>query len=402
VLGIGKDPEITKCKRIHKNYLRLIKKLKKRSEARRLRVAFLVNENAKWSCQSLYEEFDRSDRFEPIILVTGSSSKKEKAPSHMKKVNETYDFFKSRNMNAQYAYSIKEQQFMSLNQFNPDIVFYQQPWELDPLQSPLTVGKFALTCYVPYTIAGTSESMKMYPKSFLYCLWKHFIVSDTMKNEYESWMLANKQSLVVTGHPKLDSYSKRVRNDKHYIIYAPHFALGNSLLKLSTFDWNGRYLLDFARSHKELNWVFKPHPLLKNSIVRNGIMTEDEVSGYYDEWVKIGIVYDQGDYFGIFQNSDALITDGSSFLSEYLPTGMPVIHLISKDKVESNPTARMASAHYYEARDLKELEFYLNDIIIGKNDPLKEERIDDISSLISGSEPASIRIINHLVKELHM
>jgi hypothetical protein len=109
----------------------LIKKLKKKSEARKLRVAFLVNENAKWSCQSLYEEFDRSDRFEPFILATGSYSKKERDPSNIKKLSETYEFFKSRNMSTQYAYNIKERQFMGLDEFDPDIVFYQQPWELD-------------------------------------------------------------------------------------------------------------------------------------------------------------------------------------------------------------------------------------------------------------------------------
>jgi len=243
VIKIRYNAENRQIKRIQKNSRKVLKALISESKTRKLRVAFLVSENAKWSCQSLYEEFDRSNGFEPVVLVTADSE-------IIQKVNETYDFFKSRNMNTRYAYDIKEQRYLNLQQFCPDIVFYQQPWGIDPIQSLLAVSKFALGCYVPYTIAGTTEAMLCYPKTFLYGIWKHFVISDSIKSEYESWMLANKGSLIVTGHPKLDSYNKRMGIDKHYMIYAPHFSLKDSILRLSTFDWSGQYLLDFAKSHK--------------------------------------------------------------------------------------------------------------------------------------------------------
>jgi len=402
VIEIRCNAENRQCKRIHKHYRKVLEELITESKTRKLIVAFLVSEDAIWSCQSLYEEFDRSNGFEPVVLVTADSERSQNDYEYIKQINETYDFFKSRNMNTRYAYDIKEQRYLNLQQFCPDIVFYQQPWVIDRIQSPVVVSKFALSCYVPYTIAGTTEAMMCYPKTFLYGIWKHFIISDLLRSEYESWMLANKESLIVTGHPKLDSYNKHMRNDKHYIIYAPHFAFKNSILRLSTFDWSGQYILDFARSHKELNWVFKPHPRLKLQVIKDGIMTENEINRYYDEWGKIGMVYDHGDYFDIFKNSDALITDCSSFLSEYLPTMMPVIHLISKNMVAPNPISKVTSSHYYKARDLKELEFYLNDVIINKNDPLKERRINDISILTSDGNSASSRIVNHLKKEFQI
>jgi CDP-glycerol glycerophosphotransferase (TagB/SpsB family) len=148
--------------------------------------------------------------------------------------------------------------------------------------------------------------------------------------------------------------------------------------------------------------VFKPHPRFKRQIIEEGIMTENEINSYYDEWSKIGMVYDQGDYFDIFKNSDVMITDCSSFLSEYLPTAMPVIHLISENMVAPNPISKVASAHYYKVHDINELEFYLNDVIINKNDPLKERRINDISILTSDGASASSRIVSHLKKEFRM
>jgi hypothetical protein len=393
------DAEIKRCKKIQKNNNKILQALITESKTRKLRVAFLVSENAKWSCQTLYEEFDRSDEFEPFVLVTADSQRSPNIYDHDKQLNETYNFFKSRKMSTFYAYDIKARRFLNLQQFNPDIVFYQQPWALDRIQSPMIVSKFALSCYVPYSIAGTTEAVVCYPKTFLYGIWKHFVVSESIKKEYESWMVENKESLVVTGHPKLDSYNESQGVDEHYIIYAPHFAFRNSILKLSTFDWNGKFILDFARAHRELKWVFKPHPRLKLQVIHDGIMTEDEIDDYYDEWAKIGIVYDQGDYFNIFKSSDALVTDCSSFLSEYLPTTKPVIHLISKDMVALNSISEVASSHYYKVHDLKELEFYLNDVIINKNDPMKKKRIDDIKILASDGISASSRILNYLKKE---
>lgn len=394
--------ENSRCKRIQKNNKKNLQVLITESKKRKLRVAFLVSENAKWSCQSLYEEFDKSEEFEPFILVTADSQRSPNIHEHDKQLMETYDFFRSKNMNTFYAYDIKERHFLNLDQFNPDIVFYQQPWALNGIQSPTIVSKFALSCYVPYSIAGTTEAVIHYPKTFLYGIWKHFVISESIKSEYESWMEDNKESLVVTGHPKLDSYNESQGMEKHYIIYAPHFAFRNSILKLSTFDWNGEYILDFARAHREFNWVFKPHPRLKLQVIQDGIMTKEEIDNYYNEWAKIGVVYDQGDYFNIFKSSDALITDCSSFLSEYLPTTKPVIHLISKDMVALNSISEVTSSHYYKAHDLKELEFYLNDVIINKNDPMKEKRINDVNILASDGISASSRILNHLKKELQI
>jgi hypothetical protein len=401
-MGIRNNSESKQFEKIQRNNRRTLKRLRVEGKTRKMRVGFLVNDNAKWSCQPLYDEFERSQRFEAVILVTADRQGNRSNSGLIKKVNETQDFFVSRNMDVQVAYDVRTLQYLDLRQFKPDIVFYQQPWTIDQAQSPSVVSKFALGCYVPYSIAITTEVMVHYPKTFLYGMWKHFITSSLLGDEYESWMLSNKESLIITGHPKLDAYNNEISNDMHYIIYAPHFATKNTILRLSTFDWSGRFILDFAKTHNKLNWVFKPHPLFKFQIVKDGIMTEKEIDDYYDEWARIGMVYNQGDYLGIFKNSDALITDCSSFLSEYLPTMMPVVHMISETMVAQNPISKVASSHYYKAHNIMELEFYLNDVIINKNDPLRNQRIEDISVLNIDGISASSKILKHIKKELEI
>lgn len=48
-------------------------------------------------------------------------------------------------------------------------------------------------------------------------------------------------------------------------------------------------MLDWAKCHPEFKWVFKPHPRLKNALIKNNIMSEEEVERYYSEWEKIGL-----------------------------------------------------------------------------------------------------------------
>jgi hypothetical protein len=49
-----------------------------------------------------------------------------------------------------------------------------------------------------------------------------------------------------------------------------------------------------------------------------------------------------------------------------------------------------------------ELEFYLNDVIINKNDPLRNQRIEDISVLNIDGISASSKILKHIKKELEI
>lgn len=390
------DTVAKQCARIRRNHSKVVRALMAEIGGRRLRAAFLVSDSSKWSCQSLFEEMERGGTFEPIVLVTADYEGRPHDGRTTDKVARTLDFFQGRGMRSALAYDTAKKAYLGLRGFRPDLVFHQQPWYLHSSQSPLSVSRYALDCYVPYSIAGTSEAVHEYPATFLYGLWRHFLLSDLLKREYESWMTENKESLVVTGHPKLDAYRERARNDQHYIIYAPHFSLKGSPLHLSTFDWSGRLLLDYARSHRQLRWLFKPHPKLREELASSGEMTEAQAEEYYEGWAEVGTVYEDGDYFGAFQRSDALITDSSSFLSEYLPTGNPVIHMLPEGMTPQNPVSRISSAHYYKARDARQLESLLEDVIVRGNDPLREERARDVAVLNLGEVPASRRIINYI------
>ncbi|APX92950.1 hypothetical protein BWR19_08410 [Halomonas sp. 1513] len=184
------------------------------------------------------------------------------------------------------------------------------------------------------------------------------------------------------------------------IIYAPHHSLEKKHHnKYATFQWNGRWLLSYAKMHPDMDWVFKPHPRLKHALLENELMTHDEVDGYYAEWESLSnaVVLDEGDYLEIFRDSDALVTDCGSFLLEYYFTRRPIIQLVNDASAGYGEFGEKVIEYYYKARDTKELEMLLSDVVIGGNDYLKSARL---STLDFPDDQAGERIKEYLKNEL--
>lgn len=360
---------------------------------RKLKVAFLVNENEKWCCQYLYDKLKRSKHFDPVIFLTSYNDFKRKDIT--KKLTRNIEFFNKYCGNVQLVYNNETKQFDDLNKYNLDIIFYQQHWGIAKNQNLFSTSKFALSMYIPYAFVDSYYLIEQYKYSFYYLLFRFYITHDLIMREYENNGY-KRENLKVSGYPKLEEYLDDKNYEKKYVIYAPHHSFAEDSLRLGTFGWNGTFILDYAKKHKEFNWIFKPHPLCKDSLIRAGIFKDiNEVNSYYDEWEKIGYIYDKGNYINLFKQTKCLITDCGSFLIEFLPTESPVINLRRKDSVcLSNITDKIVKS-YYQAYNLEELKQYFNDILENNNDPKKEERLSLIKKL-NLVRNASDNIINDL------
>ena len=60
--------------KIEQGFKATIERIRTTSKNQKIRVGFLVSENQKWNCQSIYEEMAASIDFEPVILITGNYS----------------------------------------------------------------------------------------------------------------------------------------------------------------------------------------------------------------------------------------------------------------------------------------------------------------------------------------
>jgi len=385
---------------IEKNQKNVLKKLKEKfKNNKKINVAFYVYDETKWKCQSLYELLENSDRFNVKVLVTRNSATNKDNPSYqtIKDIRITHEFFFKKGMNVEFAYDIKKRKHLPFKNFKPDIIIYQHPWYVETSQGPVVCSKFALTYYVPYYFPTTSAPIDYYLRFHQY-VENYCVFDEITKNFYEEKMSNKAKNVIVTGQPFLDYFKLNKKISSDFIIYAPHWTICKKGIAYGTFDWNGEFLLNYAKSHPEQKWIFKPHPLLKKALIDNLVMTEQQVEEYYNTWDKIGLKYEHGDYLELFNKSKMLITDCSSFLGEYFMTEMPVIHLISKDAKPYNNTINQIIKHYYKATNLEELKLLLEQI--PKNDFMKEERIKALNILGYKNTTASENIYNNILQKL--
>ena len=390
----------------NKNYKKIFKKIKENSKNRKINVLFLVRENSKWTYESLYHEMEKSRLFSPIIAVSLLRDVARGKDKTRNDLDSSYKFFKNKNYNVVKAYENKK--FLNLKTFNPDIIFYDQPWDLPQKHNPFTVSSFALTAYCDYGLELFYNN-DSYRSNFHALLYKFFVDNKSNSKRYNANNLNRHDNCISFGYPKLDTYliesSIAEENiwkepNKFKIIYAPHHSFEENGLNLATFRHNGYYILNLAKKHHlNTTWIFKPHPRLKYALIKNDIMTEKEINDYFDEWNKLGKIYDKGEYFDIFKTSDLMITDCCSFLGEYLPTKKPIIQLVNPKHKEFNVLGKKITSQNYKAHNNLELNKYFEAIVINKNDSLCENRIKLIPELIDKKTSAS-KIIEYLTNEI--
>ncbi|MDR0741854.1 MAG: CDP-glycerol glycerophosphotransferase family protein [Puniceicoccales bacterium] len=391
-------------KRIDSSYAQHLQNLQKAAKHRKIHVAFLVNEISKWHCDTLYDLLENSNHFEPLILVT----KRVTCYDTAEEFNATVSFFKSADVHVECAYDAIEHKYLDLKIFSPDIVFYEQPWSFEYIQSVTAVANFALTCYTPYCFHMMCSEYN-YLELFHRFLWKYFVESPWHLESYKGRFKAG--NCISSGSLHLDKYfSKKVPNvdfwkdaspAKKIIIYAPHFTF-TTQHRVATFPQNGQFMLNLADMYPQTTWVLRPHPSFDQSVVADGIMTQQELDEYYAAWEKYGTIIRGGDYFDLVKTSDCLITDCISFLADYFPSGKPVFHLRRSDQSrEFNDFGKDIIGTYYQIYSNAELEKLFSRVMIDGDDFMASQRLEQMEKLqLLSDETASKRVFDHLQKEL--
>lgn len=384
---------------------------KKIQNNEKITVAFYISQKQLWSSQSVYDELLVNSFFSPIIIAFPNQENKIK--TKIETCKENYEFFKSKKMNVIYGYDIKKDNFLAFEQIKTDIVFFDQPYPRlpDELRWP-KIYKESLVCYIPYgyKIAGFYEAH--FNMDLQNSCWTVFAESEWHKEQFIKYGKHKGKNVIVSGYPKLDEYhnkeykncwkiSPKATTEVKKIIWAPHWSIDQ--INFSTFHINYKFFLEYAKTNKNISWIFKPHQRLKHHLTEVGFMTEEEVSNYYNEWDRLDncLFYDEADYFDIFKSSDVLITDCGSFLAEYLPTKKPIIHLINEKSSGYNEIGKMITESYYKAFTNDDIDFLINKVVLQEDDFKKKERLTNINLVQPNLEGAGKHIVRYLIKKLN-
>lgn len=363
--------------------------LKKKTQP--IRIAFLCNLAATWSCDVLFNKLLVTERYSPYIIVhhfyNGTPITIEE-----NYVN-TYNFFIKKGYEV-YGDTDKEtKEFLGLSDLgNPDIIFHLSPYnmafpdKLNIINYPLNI----LNINIPYGIYVAELDEAQYRLDSFSMYWKIFDLPFYCKNA-EKYTKLSDFNRVPSGYCKLDSLYDDINKDSYIgqywndrkrtlkIIYAPHHSIGDMGQKFSTFDQNYEVIYELAEQLEETtSWVYKPHPLLKKATVQAGVFeNEEQYDEYERKWndLKNGCVVTGGDYFPLFQTSDCMILDSDSFLAEYQYVDKPIL-LLSRDSQKFSDLGIPLSRTLYRVNgdDKKGIKNFIECVCMNKEDPLASER----------------------------
>ena len=379
----------------------------KACEEEKIRLLFLVSEPAKWKAQSLFDILSADSRYEIVVAISiGDTDIALSREERKAKVDSIVSWFQGRGiLNCVLAYDSKTDRALPLDRFQPDMVFYQQPWFIPPCQMPRVVSRYALTFYIPYFVPTFANNTMHCQLQLHKDVFRHFVLNEDWRKFYLSQIDTSSYAgdMIAVGHPFLDNIKMRVQGGSpdDYVIYAPHWSICHpknpNELNLSTFPVFGAAMLEYAQRHPEIRWVFRPHPTLKLALQRTSLMSDAEIAKYYDAWARVGEVSLAGGYTELFNHSRALITDCDSFLSEYAVTGNPVVRLVSevKNNRHFSPLKSLFDS-YYQVRDKEDFLRILDDVIVKGNDPMRKKRLYELSRTGLGRTRSAEQIANHL------
>lgn len=345
---------------------------------KRIKIVFVLAEVAAWKTESLYQMMLIHSRFVPILALT-----------HSKDIPNAYGLLKEYISLKQYDYVELDLSKTIINQLHPDIIFFQKPYDgsYPFLHSPRT-NRRALLAYVPYGFHNIMEPWAF--KLFIHqnC-WQHYHENDICAKTTIDHLGRNRKSVVVTGIPIMDELlipmeklSDVWKDKKHRkrIIYAPHHTIGNdnaSGISYSTFLEYADFILHLAKKYsKDTYWAFKPHPSLKEKLIK--VWGKQRATNYYLAWEHLeNSQVEEGKYIELFKFSDAMIHDCSTFTQEYLYTCNPVLYLV-RDELYThtrnlNEFALNTFNLHYHATSREEIEQFVKNVISGK-DILKNQR----------------------------
>lgn len=370
------------------------------AERRPIRVAFMLYELPFWKNEALFKVMQQDNRFLPAFwimdmpAISNPDIKKEVHNACVEYVKKNkYPYFEDISLS-----KLKEE-------FAPDYVFVVHPYN-DHIPFTVDAIKEGLFCYIPYAYCSLA-SPRMYVDSKIKYFYRYYVESVYIQQEARKYMLNHAINTKITGLPMADYLSSKksgyVESNRKCIIWAPHWSIRNhtgGTLDVSTFLQIADGMLKLVGKYSsQVDFVFKPHPLLKRYLYNDRDWGKERTDAYYREWVEgENTSLEEGDYVDLFVKSDAIIHDSCSFIQEYLLMNKPCMYMVRIDgKSKLNYAAQKALECYLLGFCVEDIEHFVYDVLTGE-DKMATKREEFLhSNLISSGSSAVQNIIMDLL-----
>lgn len=356
----------------------------KRMRGEKLRVAFLVLDGAMFTAEPIYRLMAASAAFEPEILVIPD-------------VERGAEFTRVRQERALAALRVRHPAARALYDVDAgkaediagqyDLVFTSNPYSGATL-SQYTVAELYRHALVAFVSYGYEGHLQVETRRFVFrpevsLFWRVYVPGEATR---QRWVAANpllEGNCVVGGYPKMDRLASMAcpRPARPRVILSPHHSLArvSDGLTLSNFLRYADFFLALPARYPQIDFVFRPHPLLRERLSRDEWWGRARTDAYFARMAAIpNVTYENGgDYFETFLSSCALIHDCASFLAEYFYTGKPQCYLLAdprKIDAEFTPFGKDLLRHCTLAYDEEAITSFIDRVVLNGDDPGAEER----------------------------
>ena len=382
-----------------------------------IRVVFLTFYFEAWDAfDAIYKQMKADDRFDPIVIsmprkLTGYEKfqDEELVSSYLKSLKIQHERFKFKKSKDGLA---------RLQELNPDYIFLNYPWQRN-YKKNYQIEKlieFTKVCYVPYFSTSLVNepgvqgvALHQYTQATHELAHLVFLQDADTKAAFDDNGRADYAFL--TGTPKIDALleakdnvtpvwpidrtlpdgSKPIR-----VIWAPHHSYGVSWLNFGHFTKQRKPMLEYAKNHPEIDFVLRPHPFLFGTLMGRDLMSAEELKTWRASWDALPNTFTDidGPFTALALASDALITDGVSFIAEYpLVTRKPAIFWEKTGHWEFSNLGVIAEQSSIVVSSMAEVEDALD---LVKNDSLPSRQVE-IEALVKAVRPSKKSAANSIV-----
>ena len=395
---------------LKKHFSEIIEKFRRKiNQKNKIRVVFMVIYDSVFPGEPLFQKMKNDSVFTPSILVIPDVFRGRK--NMLEQMDKTYNSLSLKYPNVYHSWDKNKKKFVDYSD-KMDIVCTANPYDwmtYKYYQISKLFKNEILSIFFNYGYPAVSYARKVARQYSLAVSWIVFSESNDIIKEFENQMLNKGENLVLSGYMKLDGLAptRKNLNKRKKIIIAPHHTIEKKFeetIGLSNFLKYSDFFLKLPGLYPQVDFVFRPHPLLRVALEKKEIWGKKKTDLYFDKIQKNNNVEYQagGDYFETFMNSDGIIHDCSSFLAEYLFTGNPACYLLrdatSKEKYFMNNGRRIIN-NCYEAYSEKDILSYIDNVIIAEKDYMKEKRIEFVKNELMINYPNVSDFVLKYIKE---
>lgn len=339
-------------------------------------------------------------------------------PEDIKKFPENRDFeFWYSKFGDITVNSIKNNAWFDLKKEKPNYVFVQRPYDnYLPIEYHVkTIMNFTKICYIPYAFELIDLRDVMTPRNFVknvslfFC--SHDEEYDYCSNITESINDGCKRKCFNLGYPSLynvinsqkrcNSAFKKVDKKAGFnVMWTPRWTIDENLSKSYFFEYKDLFV-NYMKNHKDINFVFRPHPLIFKNFIEKKLMSKKQVDMYLKNFKNSNMYYDiDSDYYESFADSDVLVSDFSTILIEYIIFNKPII--FCGDIINPTNLMKKMLKCFYRVNNWNELKETLEKIKSG-DDYLKTKRENFLKSFLKTYKTDTAnKIVSEVKKDFYM